>query len=184
MPLNTQSDSDKFCSHVCDPENDNCPMKVSFVKDRAVQGASSSVHNARHCLGGFFICNISFYIRGVPSSLALKASLEGCKGVASALKTKEIQEEERKKKDIQPLILLLHTVYFSFNTLILWETAWFFPCFDWLDRRLPAVSGFICVSAYVLINTIFIPVALTRRRLGAPELLQSCKNCIRLEGGV
>lgn len=34
MPLNTQSDSDKFCSHVCDPENDNCPMKVSFVKRR------------------------------------------------------------------------------------------------------------------------------------------------------
>lgn len=34
MPLNTQSDSDKFCSHVCDPENDNCPMKVSFVKLR------------------------------------------------------------------------------------------------------------------------------------------------------
>lgn len=146
MPLNTQSDSDKFCSHVCDPENDNCPMKVSFVKDRAVQGASSSVHNARHCLGGFFICSISFYIKGVPSSLALKTSLEGRKGVASALKTKEIQEEERKEKDIQPLILLFHTVYFSFNTLVLWETACFFSSAltDWIVVSLLFLDSFAC----------------------------------------
>lgn len=94
----------------------------------------------------FFICNISFYIRGVPSSLALKASLEGRKGVASALKTKEIQEEERKKKDIEPLILLFHTVYFSFNTLVLWETAWFFsPALtDWIVVSLLFLDSFAC----------------------------------------
>lgn len=133
--------------------------------------------------GFFFICNISFYIRGVPSSLALKASLEGRKGVASALKTKEIQEEERKKKTSS----LWFCFYTPFISVLIHSFSGkqhgFFPCFDWLDRRLPAVSGFICVSAYVLINTIFIPVALTRRRLGAPELLQSCKNCIRCGGG-
>lgn len=32
MPLNAQSDGDKFCSHVHNPENDNCPMSVSFVR--------------------------------------------------------------------------------------------------------------------------------------------------------
>lgn len=32
MPLNAQSDGDKFCSHIHNPENDNCPMSVSFVK--------------------------------------------------------------------------------------------------------------------------------------------------------
>lgn len=172
MPLNTQSDSDKFCSHVCDPENDNCPMKVSFVKDRAVQGASSSVHNARHCFGGFFICNISFYIRGVPSSLTLKASLEGRKGVASALKTKEIQEEERKKKDIQPLILLFHAVYFSFNTLVLWETACFFrllwltgsssPCCFWIHLRVS-----ICSDQYHLHTSGFNTPQIRRSRAAA-----------------
>lgn len=120
----------------------------------------------------FFICNISFYIRGVPSSLALKASLEGRKGVASALKTKEIQEEERKKKTSSlwfcfstPFIsALMHSfsgkqhVFFP----LLWLTGSSSPCCFWIHLRVS-----ICSDQYHLHTSGFNTPQIRRSRAAA-----------------